>query len=148
MAQIFCKRCSTMLSPSDSKCPNCESKGYESYDRFINVSPTFPLSKLSFYLVDKDLHPGKLYETYIKPSFDRDTQQDTIVIRFFNRRKECISLEGSYIEEVWTRDNKLLKKTVGKLIDHIGHGSDKKNRKKCLPIMPTPMSSFSSTSTP
>ena len=124
MARIFCPKCSTKLSPSDSECPICGS-----HDRFIDDSPAFPLDKLTLRITEKTDSEKKkcLYETTIKPDFDRDTQQDTVVIRRFNKRKECIALNGSYIEDIRTRDGKLIKRTVGKLSEHKGHGSDRKN---------------------
>lgn len=126
MARIFCKKCSTKLAPSDAKCPKCGSQ-----DRFIDDSPFFPLDKLTFGLTDKGQQSGDhkyLYETTINPDFDRDTQQDTVVVRKYNRQN--ISVDGSYIEEVRTRDNRVIKKKVEKLSEHQGHGSGRKNRKK------------------
>ena len=132
MARIFCTKCSTKLAPSDSKCPKCGSP-----DRFIDDSPVFPLDKLTFGIIDKSQHSKKgryLYETTIKPDYDRDTQQDTLVIRHFNRQKDCISIDGSYVEEIKTRDKKLLKVKTGKLSEHQGHGDDRKNRQHKDPI--------------
>lgn len=127
VARIFCPKCSTKLDPASSKCPKCGS-----HDRFIDDSPAFPLDKVTLKIIEESHSKGKkcLYETTIKPDFDRDTQQDTIVIRKFNKRKECIALEGSYVEEIRARDGKLIKKSVGKLVEHTGHGCDKKNRRK------------------
>lgn len=126
MARIFCTNCSQKLKPSDLKCPRCGSQ-----NKFIDDAPLLPLDKITFRIVEKDNSGGSkcLYETTIKPDFDRDTYQDTTVVRKFNKRKECVALYGSYIEDIWARGGHLIKRNIGKLSEHKGHGSDRKNRR-------------------
>ena len=61
------------------------------------------------------------YEVKTKPDFDRDTQQNVMVERTFDRRED----KDSYIEEIKTKSGEVIKRNTDKLSEHKGHGSDK-----------------------
>ena len=128
---VFCSnpKCNTAYESSEPKCPKCGST-----DRSIEIPDSFTAYESLIGIIDKNLYSGdkKFFsELTVKPDFDRDTQQDVMVTRKYNRQEEYIASDGSYIEEIRDKDGNLIKEPViGKLNEHKGHGCDRKNRKQ------------------
>jgi len=129
MEKIYCPDCGTELKSEDTQCPQCGSK-----NRSIETSDSFAAYESLVGIIDEHLYSGEkdfFSEVDVKPDFDRDTQQDVMVSRKYNRLEECLGEPGSYIEEIKDKEGKLIKAPViGILGEHKGHGSDRKNRKQ------------------
>lgn len=125
---VLCLKCKATFDSQESKCPKCGSA-----DRSIEVFDSTIMYESHTGVENELIYSGKrkfFYEEKVKPDFDRDTQQDVMVTRKYNRRRDCISLDGSYVEEIKTKDKKILKRKTGKLSEHQGHGDDRKNRQQ------------------
>ena len=110
-----------MFDCQESVCPNCGSP-----DRNIAISDLFDMYEKHLGIQDLsgETYPGKrkfFYEVKTKPDFDRDTQQNVMVERTFDRRED----KDSYIEEIKTKSGEVIKRNTDKLSEHKGHGSDK-----------------------
>lgn len=110
-----------MFDCQESVCPNCGSP-----DRNIAISDLFDMYEKHFGIQDLsgETYSGKskfFYEVKTKPDFDRDTQQNVMVERTFDRRED----KDSYIEEIKTKSGEVIKRNTDKLSEHKGHGSDK-----------------------
>ncbi len=118
---VLCAKCKTMFDCQESVCPNCGSP-----DRNIAISDLFDMYEKHFGIQDLsgETYSGKskfFYEVKTKPDFDRDTQQNVMVERTFDRRED----KDSYIEEIKTKSGEVIKRNTDKLSEHKGHGSDK-----------------------
>ena len=118
---VLCAKCKTMFDCQESVCPNCGSP-----DRNIAISDLFDMYEKYFGIQDLsgETYSGKskfFYEVKTKPDFDRDTQQNVMVERTFDRRED----KDSYIEEIKTKSGEVIKRNTDKLSEHKGHGSDK-----------------------
>lgn len=125
---VLCSKCKAAFDSKEPKCPKCGSA-----DRSMEISDSFAAYESLVGIIDKQLYSGEkkfFSELRVKPSFNRDTQQDVMVSRKYNRPKECQGELGSYIEEIRDKDGKLIKITFDTLNEHIGHGSDRKNRRQ------------------
>ena len=129
MERTYCSNCGVGLNLEDTQCPHCGSK-----NRTMETSDSFEVFESLVGIIDKQLYSGKkkfFSELRVKPDFDRDTQQDVMVSRKYNRLERNRGKRGTYIEEIRDKDGKLIKKPViGILNEHKGHGSDRKNRKQ------------------
>ena len=118
---VLCAKCKTMFDCQESVCPNCGSP-----DRNIAISDLFDMYEKHFGIQDLsgETYSGKskfFYEVKTKPDFDRDTQQNVMVERTFDRRED----KDSYIEEIKTKSGEVIKRNTDKLSEHKGHGSEK-----------------------
>ena len=118
---VLCAKCKTMFDCQESVCPNCGSP-----DRNIAISDLFDMYEKHFGIQDLsgETYSGKckfFYEVKTIPDFDRDTQQNVMVERTFDRRED----KDSYIEEIKTKSGEVIKRNTDKLSEHKGHGSDK-----------------------
>ena len=118
---VLCAKCKTMFDCQESVCPNCGSP-----DRNIAISDLFDMYEKHFGIQDLsgETYSGKsnfFYEVKTKPDFDRDTQQNVMVERTFDRRED----KDSYIEEIKTKSGEVIKRNTDKLSEHKGHGCDK-----------------------
>ena len=110
-----------MFDCQESVCPNCGSPY-----RNIAISDLFDMYEKHFGIQDLsgETYSGKskfFYEVKTKPDFDRDTQQNVMVERTFDRRED----KDSYIEEIKTKSGEVIKRNTEQLSEHKGHGSDK-----------------------
>lgn len=124
---VLCSKCKTAFDSKEPKCPECGSK-----DRFVAISDSFSLHESRIGVEDKLIYPGKhkfFYEVTVKPDFDRDTQQNVMVTRKYNRRRDRDPSEKMYVEEIRTTSGELIKEATDQLSEHRGHGSDRKNRR-------------------
>ena len=118
---VLCAKCKSIFDCQESVCPNCGSP-----DRNIAISDLFDMYEKHFGIQDLsgETYSGKskfFYEVKTKPDFDRDTQQNVMVERTFDRRED----KDSYIEEIKTKSGEVIKRNTDKLSEHKGHGSDK-----------------------
>ncbi|WP_419011000.1 hypothetical protein [Dysosmobacter sp.] len=118
---VLCAKCKTMFDCQEPVCPNCGSP-----DRDIAISDVLDMYQKHFGVQDLsgETYSGKskfFYEVKTKPDFDRDTQQNVMVERTFDRRED----KDSYIEEIKTKSGEVIKRNTDKLSEHKGHGSDK-----------------------
>ena len=118
---VLCAKCKTMFDCQESVCPNCGSP-----DRNIAISDLFDMYEKHFGIQDLsgETYSGKsnfFYEVKTKQDFDRDTQQNVMVERTFDRRED----KDSYIEEIKTKSGEVIKRNTDKLSEHKGHGCDK-----------------------
>ena len=118
---VLCSKCSTVFDCQEPKCTNCGSM-----DRDIGVFDSFDMYEKHIGVQDLsgETYSGKskfFYEVKTKPDFDRDTQQNVMVERTFDRRED----KDSYIEEIKTKSGEVIKRNTDKLSEHKGHGSDK-----------------------
>ena len=95
-------------------------------DRDIGVFDSFDMYEKHIGVQDLsgETYSGKskfFYEVKTKPDFDRDTQQNVMVERTFDRRED----KDSYIEEIKTKSGEVIKRNTDKLSEHKGHGCDK-----------------------
>ena len=122
---VLCAKCKTIFDSQEPKCPNCGSM-----DRDIEVFDSFDMHEKHFGVQDLsgETYSGKskfFYEVKTKPDFDRDTQQNVMVERTFDRRED----KDSYIEEIKTKSGEVIKRNTDKLSEHKGHGCDKTHRR-------------------
>lgn len=125
MEQFFCLNCQIPLNSSDTTCPKCGSQ-----NRFIGLVDSLLSIERKTCIQNKDLYSGShkyFFEETVKKDYDFDTQQDTIATRRYNRRNDRGTEEKDYIEEIRTLSGELIKNNSDKLVNHIGHGCDKKN---------------------
>ena len=85
---VLCSKCSTVFDCQEPKCPNCGSM-----DRDIGVFDSFDMYEKHIGVQDLsgETYSGKskfFYEVKTKPDFDRDTQQNVMVERTFDRRED------------------------------------------------------------
>ena len=118
---VLCAKCKTMFDCKEPVCPNCGSP-----DRDIAISDVLDMYQKHFGVQDLsgETYSGKskfFYEVKTKPDFDRDTQQNVMVERTFDRRED----KDSYIEEIKTKSGEVIKRNTDKLSEHKGHGCDK-----------------------
>lgn len=128
MEKIYCPDCGTELNVTDTQCPQCGSM-----NRTMEVSDSSVVYESLVGIIDKQLYSGEkkfFSELRIKPDFDRDTQQDVMVSRKYNRLEERQGELGTYIEEIRGKNGKFIKITYGILNKHIGHGNDRKDRRQ------------------
>lgn len=122
---VLCAKCKTIFDCQKPMCPNCGSP-----DRDTIVSDSFAIYEKFFGVQDLsgETYSGKnkfFYEVKTKPDFDRDTQQNVMVERTFDRRED----RDSYIEEIKTKSGEDIKRNTDKLSKHKGHGSDREHSK-------------------
>lgn len=122
---VLCAKYKTIFDSQEPKCPNCGSM-----DRDIEVFDSFDMHEKHFGVQDLsgETYSGKskfFYEVKTKPDFDRDTQQNVMVERTFDRRED----KDSYIEEIKTKSGEVIKRNTDKLSEHKGHGCDKTHRR-------------------
>lgn len=125
---VLCSKCKAAFDSEEPKCPKCGSA-----DRSIEISDFFAMFESRVGVENKLIYPGKhkfFHEVTVTPDFDRDTKQDVMVTRKYNRRRDRAPSEKMYDEEIKTKSGKVIKKASEPLIEHKGHGSDRKNRKK------------------
>lgn len=126
----ICSHCGTVFDCSEPVCPKCGSN-----DRIISLEDCLCINDSEMKLkaeVDKTIYDGGkkyAYEVTVKPNFDRDSQQKTIVVRYYARTEKMAFEKQTYVEKIWTLDGKLLKEKKEDLREHIGHGDDKKNKR-------------------
>lgn len=124
---VLCSKCGTVFDCQEPQCPNCGSK-----DRTVEVSDSADIYEYCIGIKDKNLYSGRhkyFFEITKRPDFDRDSQQSTMVTRRYNRRKDRDPSEITYIEEIRTKSGELIKINTDKIVDHKGHGCDKKKRR-------------------
>lgn len=122
---VLCSKCNATFGSNEPKCPNCGSE-----DRSIEVTDSFAMYESRIGLKNKLLYPGKrkfFCEVTVKPDFDHDTQQNVMVTRKYNRRRDREPSEETYVEEIRTKNGELIKRNTDVLSKHKGHGSDKKD---------------------
>ena len=111
---VLCSKCSTVFDCQEPKCPNCGSM-----DRDIGVFDSFDMYEKHIGVQDLsgETYSGKskfFYEVKTKPDFDRDTQQNVMVERTFDRRED----KDSYIEEIKTKSVRAWAQFACVILDH------------------------------